>query len=148
MAWKQWTDPEMDEGKISEFNAAAFKMRRLDKNLDSLNEISTNLFAWNEEFGVFNFELKLARCNQLYQEVESKLNPNDRKDGLKLKQAIEKILQKYPIFIKPRGNKQKMKINKDMQIIMANWLIKYETLVRKFIDEHGMDTRYDDEEGL
>ena len=135
-----------EEGKISQYNAADLKMRRLDKELSDVNNLNGNLFAWNYENGVWNFELKFARCNSLYQEVESKLKKEERNDGEKMKEAIELALKKWPVFKKTHG--KKIIADKKMQELIRKWLFKYETLIRKFIDDHGMDTRYDDLEGL
>ena len=142
-----WNQPA-DEGRVSEFNAAGLKMKRLDKIEDSMNEIHANLFAWNEDFGVFNFELKFARCDSLYQEVESKLSPDERKKGIAMRNAIKSILKKHPVIKKIKNSRKKYKIDEVMKEIVADWLFKYETLVRKFKDVHGMDTSYSDREGL
>ena len=135
-----------DEGKMSDFNAAALKMKRLDKILDNLNEINGNLFAWNEEYGVVNYELKFSRCKQLYQEVESKLTEKERLKGVALQEHLQKFIDDHPVYTKPK--KRNVREDKSVKKILKKWLDKYETLVREYIDNHGMDTRYEDESGL
>jgi len=142
---------QQDEGRVSEFNAAALKMRRLDKIQDILNDINSNLLAYNEEYGVYNFQLKFDICNSLYQEVDSKLTDVEKTDTKMLREAIATALEKYPIYetrINKIDNKTKIKFNKGVWNVMKNWLFEYESKIRKLIDDHGMDTMYNEDEGL
>ena len=118
-----------DEGKISEFNAAALKMKRLDKLEGTMNDISVNLFAFDADEGVFNFEKKFANCNQLYQEVESKLTEKERIKGTALRKAVQRIIQKYPVFTKIRNKNKNTKIDPVAKQLITDWLFKYETLI-------------------
>ncbi len=146
MVWENY-EGDGEDGKMSGFNAAALKMKRLDRILDSLNQINTNLFAWHEEVGTFNYEYKFRLCNQLYQEVESKLKKKEREEGENMRNAIEKFLEEHQVYKKLRGKKNQVLIEHTARII-RKWLDKFESLVRQYIDEHGMDTRYEDEDGL
>ena len=41
-----------------------------------------------------------------------------------------------------------MKFNNNIWLIIKKWLFLYESKVRHLIDEHGMDTKYEDESAL
>jgi len=151
MGYGQYQSPE-SEGKVSEYNAAAFKMKRLHDVQEELNLINGNLLAYNDEYGIYNYKLKFIRCDTLFLEVESKLKPNERKDANALRDAIRKAIDKHPVYESKKGKaypyKQNMKINNGVWKVLEDWLFRYETLVRKLLDDHGMDTKYDDDQAL
>ena len=148
MAW----DNYQNEGKMSEFNTAALKMMRLDKIESLLNQINGNLLAWNQEYGVWNFQLKFSLCDALYQEIESKLKPEERGDAEKLRNAIQIAMEEDSIYKLKKNKvypyKQREELNKPIWKVIKKWLFIYETKVRKLLDDHGMDTKYEDESAL
>lgn len=145
--------PPDDDGKKSDWNAASYKMKRLHDILSEINIIDDNLEAWNPLRQTYNYKVKFHRCENLYQEVESKLTKDERKDVEKLRKTIENFMYTNPVHtnvrqkIYPYG--METKTNKDNLRVLTNWLSKYETSCRKLVDTHGMDTSYkDSEEGL
>lgn len=139
---------DLDEGKVSDYNAASYKMRRLDMLFTLLNEINNNLLVFNMDYNVFNYELKFSVCQQLYQEVESKCTDDERKEAEELMHAIEMFLQKRKIVIKStKLNKEsKLKVDSTAFTIVKKSLYNYEKKIRHLIDDHGMDTKYYDED--
>ena len=151
MAWNKYEQGMEDPNfKTSSWNAAAFKMKRLHEIMSSMNELDNNLVAWNEEKQNYNFNLKLAKCENLYQEVESKLTDKERKDVEDFRKAIKKFIETYPIMVTKKKkvypyNTEK-KIDNKILIVLTEWLSQYETKCRGLVDIHGMDTAYEDEE--
>ncbi len=147
MAWGS-----SDEGKFSEFNPAALKMMRLDKAQTLINQINGNLLAYNSEHGVYNFELKFRVCNNLYQEVESKLSKDERKDAEEMRKAVEKALENNQIYTSSQNKtfpyNKTTKLNEGTWKIIKKWLFDWETRVRALLDSHGLDTKYIDDSGL
>ncbi len=84
MAWNNYNTDSGDEGKFSEFNSAGLKMKRLDKILSMINEINSNLRAFNIEHGVYNYQLKFSLCDSLFLEIESKLSVEEKTDHKKV----------------------------------------------------------------
>lgn len=149
MAWKNNNDS--DEGKISDWNAAALKMKRLDNTLTTLNNINSNLRAFNMENGVYNYQLKFNQCDSLYLEVDSKLSTEEKELGKELRMKIKTMIEIFPVHKNVSNqfyNSSKQKINMITFRVLERLLFEYEILVRKFIDSHGMDTSYDDESSL
>ena len=148
MAWNNY----QDEGKQSEYNTAALKMMRLDKIHTTINQINGNLLSWNEEFGVYNYQLKFSSCDALYQEVESKLSKEEREDAEKLRDAIQNLIENEDVYEIKKSKiypyKKGAEINKSVWKVIKRWLFLYETRVRRLLDEHGMDTKYSDESDL
>lgn len=144
--------PPSNEGKVSEFNSAALKMRRLDKILTTLNEVNGNLLAFNDEVGVYNYQLKFNLVDALYQEIESKLSEEERENAERLRIAIEFAMDQFQVYEKVRTSmypkKSNIKLNAKVWAVFKRWLFKYETYVRNLQDIHGMDTAYDDDDGL
>ena len=65
---------------------------------------------------------------------------------------MAKVIQTFWIGFssvgKTKPRKRNVREDKNVKKILKKWLDKYETLVREYIDNHGMDTRYEDESGL
>ena len=148
MAWNK----QEEDVKISEFNSAAFKMRRLDKIMDSLNELDNNLLAWNEVYHDWNYKIKFAKCENLYQEVESKLTDTEKTKIEGLRNALQYFIDNNPvwktIYSKVYPYKEKKKLDEMAFKIIRDFLTKYESVCRQLIDDHGMDTNYGEDEGL
>lgn len=148
MAWNN----NPDDIKISEFNSAGFKMRRLDKIMDALNELDNNLKAFNPLYQEYNYILKFHRCENLFQEVESKLTEEERRQANVLRNALQYFIDNNPVWKTVREKiypyKSKKVIDEIAFRIIRDFLSKYESLCRKLIDVHGMDTAYGEEEGL
>lgn len=138
----------MEEYQTSKINGAMLKMVRLDKALSTLNEINNNLLAFNNDYQVFNFELKLTSIDSIYQEVDSKLNQDERDDLIKLRNAIDRFLKENPIISIAKNNvtrkESKYKVNYEALNILKKWLFIYESKARRMIDKYGMDTMYED----
>jgi len=151
MAWNKYEQNLDDPNfKSSSWNAAAFKMKRLHQIMESMNELDDNLIAWNPEKANYNFMLKFSKCENLYQEVESKLTDAERKDVEEMRKAIRKFIQDFPVIIKKRQKiypyREETKIDYKVLSVLTEWLSLYETKCRALVDMHGMDTAYDDEE--
>lgn len=120
--------------------------------MDGLNDINSNLSAFNHEANVYNFELKLSLLECLYQEVESKLTDEERLDSEAIRIVIHDYINKYPIYNTRKSNiyhsKPKSTLNLGVFLILKKWLYEYEKIVRKLIDVHGMDTLYNDESSM
>jgi len=141
-----------EEIKISDYNSAGFKMKRLHDSYNIIKEVDKNLWAWNPRYETYNYLVKLAECETLFQEVESKLTPKENDDVETLRNAL--------IYFKDHNTiwglkKSKVYPYKNTQIrnelnsqVISVFLSKYESMVRKLIDVHGMDTKYADDDGL
>lgn len=144
-----WTNP--DDLKKSEWNSASYKMKRLDEAYSELNNINKNLKAFNP-YGTYNFELKKILCDNIFNEVESKLTNDEKKVSKKFIEGLENFMKQYKIIIFKRKNiydTPQPNINEKIYPILMKYLSAYELLVRDLIDVHGMDTAYgEDDEGL
>lgn len=139
------------DGKISDWNAAALKMKRLDKEFIGINEVNGNLLAFNQEYGVYNYELKFRKCDNQFLEVDSKLKNEERQRGEELRNKILILLDRYPVhktLVNKYTGKRAIKVNRQIANLLLHLLFEYERMVRKFIDDHGMDTSYDNESAL
>ena len=143
---------ESTDGKMSAFNSAGFKMQRLHKILDLLNDLDTNLTAYNEQFQEYNYRIKFHKCENLYQEVESKLTKLEKVDIEILRKYIIEFMDNHDVFrtvkIKVYPFSSKKVINTHILRILRDLLSRYESECRRMVDNHGMDTSYNEEEGL
>jgi len=147
-----WVSQNTDEGKLSEYNSAALKMKRLDKILDLINQIRTNLLAFNPDFGRYNYDIIYECYCSLYQEVRPQCSEEEKTEGDKLKDAIKSMLEKYPIHEEKRQSVYPYKINVNVNqkhwVVLRKWLDQFENLARKYQDAHGMDTAYESESAM
>lgn len=142
----------MDEVKISEFNSAGFKMRRLDRIMSALNLLDDNILAWNEESKDYNYKIKFSKCENLFQEVESKLTDAERIRIEGLRKAVQYFIDNNPIWKTKKQMtypfKEKKVVDEMAYKIIRTFLSEYESECRRLVDKHGMDTSYADEEAL
>jgi len=158
MAWNSNTEvnnnlDNIEDGKVSDYNSAAFKMRRLDKIMTSLNEIDKNITSWNVLYMDYNYKIKFSLCENLYQEVESKLNDLEKTDIEAIRKALQYFIDNNPMWkIKKQMTypfKEKKILDEMAFRIIRRFLSEYESHCRQLVDKHGMDTKYaDDEDGL
>lgn len=149
MAWNNYNS---DEGKFSEYNTAALKMKRLDSYIDEIGHINGNLTAYNYDYDVYNFELKLAHCDTLYLEVESKLKKEEKTDIEALRNVIHKLIEMPELYFTKKKltypPKKQIFLNKQIVRILIRWLFEYDKKLKRLLDEHGLDTKYEDESAL
>lgn len=141
-------DYEGEDGSVSKFNEAYFKMMRLHEIQKVINDCSTNILAFNIDYGVYNYELIFKSLNQLLLETWSKIKKEQKEESVKFKQAIEIFLLKYPIIINKKDSvtgEPIVKINKSNQIILENWLFKYQSMIKEYLGKVGYDSpNYED----
>lgn len=139
------------DSKQSEFNAAALKMKRLDKMIDENNEIRHHLDAFNLEKNDWNFNIFWNNCVGLYGEVESKLSTKEKDETrvVYLKDAISLYLKRNPLVVLKRNKsskKTKPAVSQSSLEVIMPYLEEFELVVKRLIDAHGMDTKYYDED--
>lgn len=136
--------------KTSKINGAMLKMIRLDKSQTVLNEISTNLLAYNSEYGVYNFELKFSLADNLYMECKSKMNEDEIGEMDGMRSAISYFMEHHPIIERSknevRKTQQHYRVNHRNFNTLKKALFDYEAKARFYIDKYGMDTMYEEHE--
>lgn len=123
-------------------------MRRLDTLFDLLNRVGINLLAFNENFNVYNFQVKFNVCSALHMEVHSKCSPDEKEKLTNYMDGISEFLDKYDIVEMIQSKNKKVKFDYDSTLykILRKALSEYEIYVREMIDKHGMDTKYYNED--
>lgn len=139
-----------NDPRVSKINGAMLKMIRLDKSQTILNEISTNLLAFNTDYGVFNFELKFSLSDNLYMECKSKMDEAECLQMDAMRSAIIKFMEAYPVIERKRNDTSRLKtnyaVNQRNFKVLKDALFEYEFKARYYIDKYGMDTMYEDME--
>lgn len=140
-----------EDFKKSEWNSASFKMKRLHDNYDLIGNLMGNLWFWNSDYGCYNFEIAFKKTENQFLEVDSKLTEEERIRGDELRWKIKIMIRDYQVY-KKRVNMYYKKVNlipnKEVMNLLEEYLFKFNRLVRQFVDDHGMDTSYGEEEGL
>ena len=146
-----WENPNQAL-KVSEYNAAAFKMKRLHDILERINNLNMDLLGHDLETGEEHYKIKLNCCNNLYMEVRSYLKQPDKEYGDELSKQLAKLINKCPVR-KPimRWGKPTNKVTFDYETweYIQNGLDVFEKLVRTLIVKTKMDTKEaEDDSGL
>ncbi len=138
--------------KVSEYNAAAFKMKRLHDILEKINNLNVDLLGHDIETGEENYRIKFNSCKNLYLEVRSYLKKPDQEYGDKLSNTLGTLINKCPVRItimkwgKPTD---KVIFDSDTWKYIEKGLDVLEKLVRELIVKTKMDTKEaDDNRGL
>jgi len=135
-----------DDIRISEFNELQFKMLRVHKLQDQINELFINPLNLNIMFNDYNYSLIVSILFSLYSEVDSKCTPDEKKEGTKKFLEIEELIMENPPYEK--GNHP---ISKVMTINRENWnpikikLRELNLFVRNLLDNHGFNPDKDSE---
>ena len=134
-------DKYENEGDISEWNPAIWKMRRLGQLNDRLHEYRLNPKIINIQYQDYNYQLWIKDLKNLYLEIYPKLTSNEKTKIENIKNAIEEALVKFPV------HKLIKKIN-GMEIYWddAAWQVYlryieiFEKLLLGAADIHGLDS--------
>lgn len=138
---------KMEENKLTEFNEAGYKMRRIDKLQDIMNMASVNplsFFVGKEEYnllftGLRNYEVKFRCMEQLFMEIYSKCSKDEIGVIQNIRSAIREFIRTHPVFERDIGLNGKIKEN----LILSNWIVverkltELEERIRLLHDKHG-----------
>lgn len=153
MAYK-YNYGEVDQGESSQFNAGLLQMKRIHETQDLLNRANLNPQSFNDEVGVYNFEIIISSINSLLNESSPKLGSVERVEAEAMRDAIRFFLNKYPIYelkngIKGGNSRASTKFNEKNWKVLQKQIIIYETLVRRLLDKHELNSpNKRDDEGL
>lgn len=139
---------ENEENKeISRFNPAQHKMNRINSISENINASSMNLEAWNIELCDWNYNIYFKALVRLYHEVYTKFSDDEKEECEIIRRAIEKSMEDYPVREKlKRGWGQ---LNTARLRIFKRYIEEYEKIVKKYQNEHGLDTpNMEDDEGI
>jgi len=146
-----WTDTNQDAGQTSAFNSALFQMQRLHDLQSKINECNTNLLAFNEMIGIYNYQLMVSCLNSLFQEMVGKLSEKEKDQVEEIRNSITTHLEEYPIHKTrhhPNNHKPYIEFSEDIWRVHKKKLIEYETLIRELLDKHKLNAPSEELDGL
>lgn len=142
----------MEEQNItSKFNAGILQMSRLHKLQEQINEANVNPLASNMDYGVYNYQVIFICTTNIVEEAGNKLKDKEKIEAMKLKEAIEFLIDNYPVHeIKKHPGYNKTYIKKNMKhwMVLKKWLFKYEDYARGLLDKHNLNSPPEDESAL
>lgn len=132
-----------EKGLISEWNEGTFKSTRLHEIQEIIN--SLRLDPLGQTNGKFNYEMMFLIINNLYHEGYSKYNDKEIKECDTYMNAIKYIINHDSPTIKESKQEiagvnntvlvDKIRLNKLLDLLM-----KFERLIKRYNDEHGLTT--------
>lgn len=142
---------EMNEGSISEWNEGNFKNLRLHEAQEWINNGKISPFELSDDRTKFNFQIWKSGIDILYGEGQSKYSSEEIDEVEGMKKLCETIIEIKPPTIRVtehsiEGRKDKLIPNQENQKKIKELLEKYEFVVKKYNDDHGLSTRNKEEE--
>jgi len=136
-------EPDID-GKVSEWNEADYKMKRLHELQTEINKC--NMMPLSKHFlnGEWNYIILFRCISALYSEGNAKYKQAELDEVNKLKEMITKHLKVCPPH-KPKnkagsGNQMQWTLNLENWELLQKLLEEYEYKVRYYNDKHGLST--------
>ena len=127
----------------SAFNEAILKMQRIHKVQEQINELRTNMLAFNTMYNKYNYEIIISDLISLGYEVSPLMKPKELEEFFRFRRLVDDLLSYKPIHEQIRQNSLgESKTNK--KINEANWktlrevMLLFEDFARKQIDVHGL----------
>jgi len=129
----------------SSFNEAVLKMQRIHVAQQTINELRTNLLAWNPGFGKYNYEVVISNLVSLCYEVSPLMKEKELKEFFSFRKIVDDILSYKPIHELKKGSGfEEKKAHKVLNIenwdILKNVMLLFEDFARKQVDVHGLST--------
>lgn len=139
-------DWEKNDGEVSIWNEAMFKMKRLHELQSEINRVKMNLLAKHYLTGQWNYEVWFNSIVSLYSEGQAKYKEEEKKECDALKNIIEELLTALPVH-KRKVNIDYSGRNKHGNAFMeSNWknikkmIEMFESKVKLYNDKHGLST--------
>ncbi len=143
---------EENFGTESNFNEASLKMMRIHNLQDTINKCWLDPTAHDPMTGKRNYEIIFSCNTQLLQETNPQMDDKEEEKIESLKFAIEQWMKQKPIFtatIKSKWSGAMQEgINDTNWSILKDFLYKYEKLIRKALNTHGLSVPIKGESGL
>jgi len=136
-----------DEGIVSEWNEAMFKMKRLHELQTEINRVKMNLLAKHPITRQWNYEVWFNSVLALYSEGQAKYKDEEIEEVDKYKNLIELLIttcspHKKKISSSYSGKNKYHDIFSSENWVMLKKLIEaLETKVKKYNDLHGLSTK-------
>lgn len=135
-----------EDNMKSNFNEAMFVMRRLDTLQRRINDIlNPNIFFFNNEQNVYNYEVKFEDLKAMVKEMWGKFNKDEKKDCLLMEEIIQEMLISFPPHRK-QGNT--ITFNKEKGYKVKKALEIFEKYIKVWKENHGYGSPGNDDEGL
>lgn len=141
------------ESKSAIFNAGVFQTKRIAELQERINLVSLNPKIFNEEFGVYNYEVWITSIDSLLMEVMPKLTETEVKQGEMVRDKVHDFKKSNPVFTSSTslraGKKTTYNFDVENYEVMYKVVTMYEKLIRIYLDNHDLNNpSKDDDEGL
>jgi len=128
-----------DEGEISNFNEAAFRMMRIHEEQREKNFAMKDLLGVHPIYGKYNYLLWADCLFILFREGYSKYSAQEHEEVNKLKEEIEEIIDNNHIIkVRKEGNKRIKTTNYEVWKVLKKKLEEFEYKVKLYNEKHGL----------
>lgn len=138
-------------GKSSKFNAGMLQMQRLHQLQDLINKVRINPLTFNEEYGVFNYQVFFSNLDGLFHETWGKLGDKEKEIGKYFIETLTQMFKKYPIHEETKdknSQRSQYKLNQKNWEIIRKMLFEFESIIRKYLDTHKFNSPSEEDDGL
>jgi len=132
-----------DTNKETIFNEAVLKMKRIHTTQEIINDLRTNMLAYNPAYLKYNYEVIISNLVSLCYEVCPLMKKNELEEFHLLRKLIDDLLVNRPIYEEINTSNFETAQNKRV-INTTNWqtlrgvMLKFEDFARVQVDLHGL----------
>ena len=140
-----------DDSKISKYNEASLKVKRIDFSQKAINEFRTNMLRWNEMYNKYNYEIIISEIISLLQEVRSKMGSEEKKTSESYRtlmiRALDVLKIHSQITTHSLGKESKKEVvDYENWTLLRNIIFQVEDYTREMIEQHGYGSPNEEEE--
>lgn len=126
-----------EEIRISEFNELQFKMIRIHKLQDQINELWLNPLQPSLAFGDYNYKLLISILENLYSEVHPKCDEKEQEKVKGIFDSINELAENEPPFEKQHPMAKNVTLDRKKWLTLKVKLKELNLYIRTLLDNHG-----------
>ena len=139
---------DSNDGEVSEWNEAVFKMKRLHELQTEINRVKMDLLSKHDlKNNLYNYEVWLSSIDALYSEGQAKYKPTEITELDNLKKLIEMYREVLPVHTYKVKDSYSCNNKVRPSLIIHNWkalknlIDLFESKVKYYNDKHGLSTK-------
>jgi len=138
---------DTQDGEISEWNEAVFKMKRLHELQTEMNLVKMSPLKRHHAIGSWNYEIWFKTVVSLYFEGRAKYDTIQQKEVNEIKKIIEQFMVSFPVYKNVKKvsysceNKTNQKFNQENWLKLEKLIELLECKVKYYNDKHGLSTK-------
>jgi len=131
------------------FNQAGYSQLRLHNLFMRIDELNSNLSAWNCKYGSYNYNIVFNNLVSAYSTISSKLNETEKKDMIQKREAISNLLITNPPYKQMPNAYGRMKGHFSLVALedLSKLFIEFRDLIENLMEKYHIGNPNKESEG-